>query len=645
MIAWIKRHARALWIAAGISAVIGSIVAWRTWDYIQNDPTFCTSCHLMEGPFDKWAESPHGKLNCHTCHPGSLMSNLHQLWVTFTEHPTEVKKHAVVPAKICGSCHLANDARWKQVGATAGHQVHYNELKIECVQCHAPSVHKFLPTNDMCMKCHPAQTVGLTAMQQLNCQDCHRFLAAPGQPLREGDHRCEECHAPGSEVAPPAPVWHTETRCIDCHPVHDAALAAIAADSATGPQRVDRVVPCAECHGREQALPMPEAHTCDACHEPHALPASEANCRDCHQDVAAILPQREHHACADCHQPHAPSEPAGDQCATCHADRSALANRTPIEAHRACDACHQKHDVEAPDGPACAVCHAEAAKVVARGPARHQKCAGCHAIHAPEAVRRCESCHRDERLGVRAGPQNNKHQRCATCHTAHDARASQATECTSCHKKEAAAARLQPKDHGKCTNCHAPHGPKVPDQQACSGCHQPVFAALAPEPPKHRDCRSCHPWHDKSLKARDDGCKTCHQDKRPRGVPKHTQCNSCHQTHQMRDAKPCASCHAEKVPKAGEPAAHGECGKCHGPTHAQVAAAKDPCGSCHADVVKAGLHRVPGHLECLDCHQPHGKSRPKAAECVRCHPPEKIRNHPAAARGVQQCYGCHAFGR
>ncbi|MEZ4474395.1 MAG: NapC/NirT family cytochrome c [bacterium] len=642
--AFVKRHKKGLLITGAVLLVTGSFAGWKTWDYIQNDPNFCTSCHLMDDAFDRWKHSPHAQVNCHTCHPGDIASNLHQLWVQLTKQPKEVKKHAEVPAKICGQCHLADDDRWPQVAATSGHRVHWVEKKIECVECHAPAVHTFIPTDQMCARCHPTQVVGLTAMEQVHCAKCHDFLADSSRPLVAGEDRCMECHA-GSVGGPTAPVWHDQVGCIGCHPVHDGATGTVAADPAAGPtrDREGRAVPCADCHTEEAALAMPAAHECQACHEPHAVPAGEAVCRDCHDEVASHLPERDHHACADCHTPHQPEIPAASQCVDCHGDDETLAAATPIEAHRTCEACHRPHEAGPPDGPACATCHVDAARKVASAPAGHQQCEGCHGIHEPDSTRACTACHTAEAAAAKTAPV--PHQNCRGCHANHGEPRSGVSPCGRCHQKEVASARTQAAAHGQCADCHSPHAPAIPPISGCARCHAEEAGLVAGEGKTHQDCRSCHPWHQKVIAATGSTCQSCHADHKATAAagPTHRDCASCHPPHRAGKPAACEACHVRQAPRPGEPKPHQDCTSCHGPTHARVNVAKTPCDGCHTTIAEAGLHRTPGHDDCLDCHGTHPVDRPSADRCARCHPPEKIRDHPAAAQGVRTCQGCHTF--
>lgn len=641
------RIVRRLLLAGGIALAVGLVPAIMTWDYIQNDPDFCTSCHIMDDAYDRWADSPHAQVNCHTCHPGDLASNLHQLWVQLTDRPTEVKKHAVVPADICGQCHLGEDSRWPVVGQTAGHALHYGEHGIECVECHAPAIHAFIPTDQMCQKCHPREVVGLSAMQRLHCGSCHAFLAAPERGIVPDDARCAECHgADGS--APRASAWHPDLDCAGCHPVHDDP-ASTAADPGVE-HRQGRALPCTGCHADAAALDMPSGHGCADCHEPHGGGFEEAVCRDCHRPIAAQQPPRDHHACADCHPPHAPDVRPAERCADCHRDDEALAAGTPVEAHRACESCHQPHEAGPPDGPACAPCHTKQTRQAAvAGIEAHRQCAGCHAVHAPESVRACGGCHPDQRQATAEAPR--AHRNCATCHPLHGSPRAGIGPCRGCHVEQARIADRQPPEHGRCADCHPPHRPTRPTEAVCAECHPGQRAAVAAEPPAHQRCGTCHAWHAPGLRADDGTCAACHAAQaagRP-GAPfgeTHQSCGGCHPGHGTRAAHGCADCH---VPAAravsGAIAAHRDCESCHGSTHQPQAGDRRACVDCHGDPTGVGLHRLDAHRACVDCHGGHRPQIPGAAACTGCHPPEKIPRHPAAARGAQSCHGCHSFRR
>jgi nitrate/TMAO reductase-like tetraheme cytochrome c subunit len=639
---------RFLLFAGVASVIIGAPIAYKAHDYIQNDPSFCTSCHIMDDAFDRWSHSGHKDVNCHTCHPGDIASNLHQVWVTFTTDQKTVKKHAEVSPEICGQCHLSNDPKWKQIAETAGHKLHYGQLGVQCVTCHAAEIHQFRPTDEMCKGCHYTQTVGLTAMQRNHCTSCHNFLAPASEGLRPSNEKCGECHAQGLDGAPAlATGWHEGVTCGDCHPVHDPRFAA----NEDAPTRDGAARPCVECHddvpdptfvfggadlkGRPRAttgLPGVGHDRCDSCHVPHSAVAPVERCRDCHADAAARLPVDGPHVCTDCHVAHEPDVDPRGRCDDCHRDTETLARETPVAAHRDCTSCHEAHAPSAPRAPACATCHVDEARLArAGGPAAHQECAGCHKVHAPESPRRCANCH-GEPTAADAPP---AHRDCDNCHKPHGSPLAGEAKCAECHAKPAQQAALGPPEHARCRDCHTAHDPRPVPKDTCGACH--TVTADAP----HADCTSCHPRHDRRPPAAI--CASCHEDKVHRGVPAgHADCTGCHAPHRVSPDGACANCHAAPVAgvRSAAVAEHRECASCHGDAHGR---AKPSCADCHAAEVGGGLHAVEAHRDCAGCHGDHPPRPAPARVCLDCHDMDRIARHPPEARGVTTCSGCHNF--
>jgi hypothetical protein len=654
---WILRHKRLVLSTLVIGTLISSYVGWRAWDYTQNDPNFCTSCHLMDSAYDRWQESGHKDVNCHTCHPGDIASNLHQLWVTVTQAPRSVVKHAEVPAKICASCHLSGDPTWEQVADTAGHALHYGQEKIECVECHAPKVHDFKPTDEMCMKCHEGQVVGLAPMEKLHCTSCHDYLGKVEDGLAPNADTCARCHTSkeGDDPVLLDRTWHRDFECATCHPVHDPVrLAAMS----NGPTKDGIAVTCTTCHDErvnQQLDPAREAHdACTDCHAPHGDQDVEPRCRACHEPVAEKLPAREHHACADCHRPHVEDFAPEEMCADCHRESGDIVAATTIEEHRQCEQCHAPHEPNKPDASACVDCHKPEHRAARRAPAaEHRACANCHKMHDPSQTTTCGGCHKEERNAARTSPKD--HAKCASCHATHGASAITEAGCLSCHDDIAKAERKAPKEHQKCSTCHDVHDVKAPLHSDCGDCHTEQRAALANQPAEHKVCTSCHTWHDN--KTPQSTCASCHEG--PAGVIKrlssavhvtnkeHRECGSCHQPHTEQKAATCSACHkpeAKAVARAKTPE-HQACKSCHGDTTHAVRAAKAPitCGDCHKDVKSKALHSHKDHQVCLDCHGEHPVDVLPRAACDRCHEPKDIKNHPAEAKTAKECYGCHVF--
>jgi hypothetical protein len=224
----------------------------------------------MEVAWTRWASSEHRKVDCHACHKQSIEESARQVITFAVRRPERVGKHADVPSTRCQNCHTGGDPQWRQVAATAGHEVHAQARRIECVTCHSSAVHRLRPATAVCAGCHEAQATGARAiripqMADFHCVDCHQFLRA-NSPLRPTQETCLGCHQgiPAKRtVGWPDERAHTALTCGTCHKPHEKA---------------QPIATCTACH----AAPSPAVHpketvaagarsyaTCTACHQPH----------------------------------------------------------------------------------------------------------------------------------------------------------------------------------------------------------------------------------------------------------------------------------------------------------------------------------------------------------------------------------------
>jgi nitrate/TMAO reductase-like tetraheme cytochrome c subunit len=287
---------------ATVALAAAAMLGWRTYDYVENDPRFCTSCHLMDTAFAKWQVSTHRTVGCHACHVQSFAESLEQLVKYLTLRPTEVARHATVEYARCGACHLSQDERWHQVAETAGHKVHFARLGFECVQCHSRGVHEFVRPSDACSECHAETVRASSGMATLHCTTCHAFLAADHALAHPRRVDCLSCHehmqVREERFAENAPM---RLPCQQCHQPHQRPLPTVAE--------------CRHCHRVEGfGLHDAAAHEdCMSCHRPHLWRVDErATCERCHagrEDHYPVL------ACAGCHAFGNHAEPAARRAA------------------------------------------------------------------------------------------------------------------------------------------------------------------------------------------------------------------------------------------------------------------------------------------------------------------------------------------
>ncbi len=195
---------------------------------------------------------------------------------------------------------------------------------------------------------------------------------------------------------------------------------------------------------------------------------------------------------------------------------------------------------------------------------------------------------------------------------------------------------------GSCEQCHFSHDPRWPQvgesdghrihhQERGIACVQCHAASMHGFEPVAKKCEQCHPGHAVGV----EGMQALH-------------CFACHDfladeggLHSTR--RDCLRCHTAQGVHApmkahGAPMGTGmSCNGCHRP-HRPPGQTLAACRECHApeQMAKGGLHALPGHQRCLQCHKPHVWA-PEDADCRRCH---KL----GAAHGTgRRCGECHDF--
>ncbi|MEJ2539232.1 MAG: hypothetical protein P8188_04575 [Gemmatimonadota bacterium] len=280
--------------------VAGSVMAYRTYDYIEHDNDFCMSCHLMAEPYELFAESAHRDLGCKACHKPSFAGRSQMALTQVLESPDTIAAHAEVPNEKCASCHIdGNPEDWVLVANSAGHRVHFESEDPEldgllCVQCHSSSLHQFAATDETCAQsgCHTDVEVKLGRMGDLtiHCAACHGFNAVveEGSELEvaqaavaPGADECLSCHVMRTLVDMPPDEPH-EKVCSTCHNPHEQET----------PQEAVETCATVGCHNdvRElspfhRGLDHTDVEDCSTCHVAHDWKADGDNCLSCHQDI------------------------------------------------------------------------------------------------------------------------------------------------------------------------------------------------------------------------------------------------------------------------------------------------------------------------------------------------------------------------
>ena len=514
---------------------------------MQHDNAFCTGCHIMKGPFQRFAGSKHDSLSCHNCHQQSIFASARQLYLWVADRPEKISMHSKVPTRVCASCHIQGDKqkdKWKRIATTAGHRVHLESdssalRNVQCTTCHGLEVHRFVPVDSTCGQsgCHIGTEIKLGKMAGqtgFHCIACHQFTAevpllatrdSAAGTLRPGAHECFSCHVMRAKLADfdPSRDPHRQT-CGMCHNPHEQTRPADALKSCAS----------AGCHAdwRDEPFHVGAPHRriaqqCELCHQPHAAKVDASDCAGCHAAVKSrshgrVNPPQafdttralrrtsmmrdldlEPKGKGDANPPRAAPSPVS---------RSWLAapDSFPHDRHKqlACLTCHvtsrpnARLTFEPPRG--CQICHHQA-------PAA-SKCATCHAPGELSPVHA-------ETMTVAVDTRPARSRVVAFAHTTH-AR----LPCTTCHETPVSLAPAAPVK--SCTACHEDHHTARRD---CAGCHAggEIRAAHADSVNAHVGCDACHREATVARLEPDRGlCLTCHNAQREHYATK--ECTTCH---------------------------------------------------------------------------------------------------------------------
>lgn len=469
-----------------------------------------------------------------------------------------------------------------------------------------------------CRDCHDVDTDGFDKPQDVTCKNCHEDREHVGHPLVDRASKavttsaqaCLACHAFAGP--PPASIaWSLSAEELDhpqgSWPFDSQVLRAPAAEWT-----------CLECHDEPQgdavAVKVHEG-ACFVCHDPHREPLTEpARCTLCH-DIGLAHGARGAtlaETCMKCHAPHHKSSDASVECARCHSDHrgdSKVTANAITSDHPSCGTCHEAHTFTKRDVVDCASCH-DALPVLAQKKHAHPSCSSCHDPHEPaKGPVACQgACH--QKLSAQHPP-DEAHaasaQACTTCHPPHASypQGVNARRCDECHEPaKFAHAKGEDGNPIACASCHGKHRFQLGthDRRPCKECHADELAAsMVPTKRGHRECEACHAGLPHTPAAEKKPCLTCHEEHTP-AHPSHAKeaCTACHEAH------------AGKIEKA--------------------------CSSCHDAQKLLGLHRVTEHMDCKDCHAPHGKQPDPRAACLSCH-----KDMAAHEPNAKRCNSCHLF--
>ncbi len=290
----------------GIFSGIG-YASFRFYDFTQNNPNFCVSCHLMKPAFETWEASVHQQINCHECHHLAV-DEMNQLLISFVFHrPTEVPdRHGkiIVPWKYCIECHWQINEQYPNathINKSRLHAKHYFMEQIECSKCHGYITHEFVPEARFCIKCHQGKVVHGMGMEEIACLNCHTDRTPD---LRPGRNKCLYCH--GDDKVRQMMIEGGTLDVTHYKPPEETVKQAIKID-----------IPA----------DAPMQFQCYLCHKPHeAVRPDWGNCLNCHRNIFEVGKHNLHVQmmglqCSQCHEPHSwrvTEARAKKVCVECH---------------------------------------------------------------------------------------------------------------------------------------------------------------------------------------------------------------------------------------------------------------------------------------------------------------------------------------
>jgi nitrate/TMAO reductase-like tetraheme cytochrome c subunit len=247
-----------------VISVAGIVLAIRYYSYIQKDPEFCNSCHLMNEAYTAWKKSGHRFIVCQDCHRlGIIEQNRLLIKFVFTTDRTTPEPHGnVTPWQTCTQCHWEEATQQGGISVTrsTGHARHITVEKLTCMDCHTRSVHAFRPDKRACLRCHKDWKIHGVGMEEASCMSCHPFSPKiPGGFIPDRE-RCLSCHRSSSKTTFPEKAPMVKLNCYECHKPHHHIR----------PEDDD----CLRCHRREllekrNAALHRSGKRCVACHVPH----------------------------------------------------------------------------------------------------------------------------------------------------------------------------------------------------------------------------------------------------------------------------------------------------------------------------------------------------------------------------------------
>lgn len=285
-----------------------AIFLLASWRYTSQSK-LCASCHEVRPNYETWARSSHNKVACTTCHGGTKIKGLAEIYKHITRSYNQpLRLKSPIRAEVCQECHTVSRVVTASGDLIVPHRWHIESGKATCFDCHRNVAHAGIEGDEG--ESWLGHLQGLTARsyrpQMKTCMNCHDGKKAPS--------KCDFCH---KQIRLPdthrARDWKTghgtvakkEYRgCIFCHAI--AANQQPSQKTLTLGEAVRSNSFCTNCHTRR-----PPSHTAEwQVEHKYAARRDREGCPACHEERPEgtggspwTALRRGVVACSRCHEP------------------------------------------------------------------------------------------------------------------------------------------------------------------------------------------------------------------------------------------------------------------------------------------------------------------------------------------------------
>jgi hypothetical protein len=255
--------------------VIGAVTGYRYYTFMEDDPAYCSICHIMEEGYNSWERSDHYLILCQDCHVLSVLEGNKVLMARFIRGENVYQEHGrLKPWEMCMKCHVQDTAQGAvTLRESYGHARHVFMQDVSCNKCHRGEDHAFRVEHTECQNCHSDRMVHGMGTAGTYCLNCHTFAERSTRLVSE--ERCFGCHA---DI--PTTGVMSQIKCFECHHPHERL-------------RLKSPDCLASCHGNETRVGM------------HGLHINKASmeCLDCHKAHGWTVGNKEAKGLCDrCHR-------------------------------------------------------------------------------------------------------------------------------------------------------------------------------------------------------------------------------------------------------------------------------------------------------------------------------------------------------